>query len=151
MAVAGKTVVERGFRFTMTDSVPTERDLSGDLVRASVSGIGLIYEEADMTGVSNGVVNFLANHPSSSISATFILNDTATTGAHTVIQTVLGSTTVLALRFGAAGAAPASGNPEWGGTYLVSSEVASFDGGKAVVNVTFVAGSATVPAWTTVT
>ena len=147
--MAAKDKVERGFRFLYDDSGGTERDLSTGLVRASASGFGLIYEEADMTGVSNGVVNFLANHPTASISATFHMDDTATTGAHVVLSASSGVVGTLTARWGSAGAAPTTGDPMWSGEYLNTGVSVGFDGGKAVINVTFVAGSATAPVWST--
>ena len=149
--MAGKNHVERSFLIQVDDSGGTARDLSTGLVRASISGIGLIYEEADMTGVSDGVVNFLTNHPSSTISATFHLDDTATTGAFTVLKGIEGGAAgTLTCQFGQSGAAPTSGDPEWEGEYIFTGMQVSFDGGKAVIAGTFVPGSATAPAWGTV-
>jgi hypothetical protein len=78
----GKNKVEKGFRFWFDDTIPTARDLSGDLVPGSVS-IGDEYTEADMRGVSEGLGNYLADHREVEITARFHFNETALTGAFT--------------------------------------------------------------------
>ncbi len=82
--MAGKNHVERSFRLLWDDAGTgsgTARDLSGDLVPGSASGGGLTFDEANMTGVSNLVRNYLAGHAESTVTAQFHMTDTATTGA----------------------------------------------------------------------
>lgn len=148
--MAGKSHIEKSFRILVDDSGGTVRDLSGDLVPGSVSGGGLTYDEADMTGVSETVYNFLAGHATSEITATFHMNDTATTGATTVLNGRSGTAGTLTLQFGQAGAAPTTGDPEWEGEYVLLDNSISLDGNKFVHNVTFKPTGSTAPAWGTV-
>jgi len=156
--MAGKDKLERGFRLLWDDAGTgsgTARDLSGDLVPGSVSGGGLTFDPANMHGVSELVVNFLAGHANSTITANFRMNDTAATGATTVLNGSQPSATVagigtLTLRWGAGGLAPDTGDPEWEGEYvLLSNNIAPADGGF-VHQVTWQPTGSTAPAWGTV-
>ncbi|MBK7181407.1 MAG: hypothetical protein IPH82_30225 [Chloroflexi bacterium] len=135
--MAGKNHVEKSFRLQWDDSGGTTRDLSGDLVPGSISGGGLVFDEADMTGVSNTVYNFLADRATSEISATFHLNDTATTGAFTVLKATGGLVGTLTMQWGQNGAAPTTNDPEWEGEYVLLSNNVTLDGNKAVINCTW--------------
>lgn len=148
--MAGKNKVERSFRIQVDDASGTPRDLSGDLVPGSVGGGGLTFDEADMTGVSNTVKNYLAGHAESTISAQFHMNDTATTGATTVLNGINGKTGTLTLQWGADGAAPTTSDPEWEGEYVLLTNTISVNGGKFVHNVTFKPTGSIAPAWGTV-
>jgi hypothetical protein len=135
--MAGKNHVSRSFRLYFDDSGATARDLSGDLVPGSCQGGGLVYDQVEMTGESNSVKNYLANHPDSEVTATFIVNDTATTGAFTVLKGMMGAGGTLTLQWGQNGAAPTTGDPKWEGEYVCFGGPMSFDGGKAVWQITF--------------
>ena len=144
--MAGKNKTELGFRILWgTD------DLTGDLIPGSVTGGGKVLDEVDMLGVSETVRNFLAGHASAPISARFHVNDTASTGTYTILKTAAGTTGTLTLQWGAAGAAPTSGDPEWESTtYRFLGFGMSFDAGRAVMEASWTPGSATAPAWGTV-
>lgn len=148
--MAGKNHVERSFRILVDDSGGTARNLSGDLVPGSVSGGGLTFDEAEMTGVSETVKNFLAGHANSEISANFHMNDTATTGATTVLNGKVGSAGTVTLQWGQAGAAPTTGDPEWEGEYVLLSNNIQLDGNKHVHACVFKPSGSTAPAWGTV-
>jgi len=150
----GKNKVERGFRLLFDDSGGTARDLSGDLVPGSVSGGGLTFDEANMTGVSEAVNNFLRGHATSEIAANFHMNDTATTGATTVLNgqslpSVAGTGT-LTLQWGASSAAPTNPDPEWEGEYILLSSNIALEGNKHVHQVVFKPTGSTAPAFGTV-
>lgn len=149
MAV-GKNKVERWIRVYFDDSGDAARDLSGDLVPGSMAGLGgKIFDEIEMTGVSEAHKNFLAGHWSHEFSAQLYLNDTATTGAHTVLKAVVGLVKTLTIQFGA-GAAPVNPDPEWEGEYLLVEIPIVLSGGKPVMAARFVPGGSTAPAWGTV-
>lgn len=135
--MAGKNHVSRGFRIYFDDSGGTARDLSGDLVPGSCQGGGFKFDQVEMTGESNAVKNFLANHPEAPVTASFYMNDTATTGAFTVLKGMAGAGGTLTLQWGQNGAAPTTGDPEWEGEYVCFGTPLSFDGGKAVMTVEF--------------
>ena len=149
--MAGKDKVEKGFRLYWDDSGGTARDLSGDLVPGSVSGGGLTFDEADMTGVSETVRNFLAGHGDSEVSARFHLNDTATTGATTVVNGSNGGTGTLTLQWGSDGAAPTTGDPEWEGEYVLLSANVVLDGNRHIHECRWKPTGSTAPAWGTLT
>jgi hypothetical protein len=147
-----KDKVERSFRIYWDDSGGTARDLSGDLVPGSFSGGGLTFDEADMTGVSDGVKKFLTGHADSTVSGRFHMNDTASTGATTVFTGTEGQSGTLTLQWGAAGAAPTTGDPEWEGEYTLMSSNIVVDGNKFVHEVSWKPQSGQAdPAWGTVT
>ncbi len=153
--MAGKNHVERSFRILWDDSGGTARDLSGDLIPGSISGGGLTFDEADMTGVSEAVYNYLRGHAASEISGNFHMNDTATTGATTVLNgqalpSVAGTGT-LTLQWGQSSAAPTTGDPEWSGEYVMLTAPISLDGNKFAHGVSWKPTGSTAPAWGTVT
>ena len=144
-----KNHVERSFRILFDDAAAAAKDLSGDLVPGSVSGGGFTFDEVDVTGVSNAVYNFLKGRPTSEISANFHMNDTAITGATTVLNghdTGAGTGT-LTLQFGQNGAAPTAGDPEWEGEYVLLKNVIALDGNKFVHQCTFKPTGSVAPAW----
>ncbi len=154
--MTGKNKVERSFRFLMDNSAQAQKDLSGDLVPGSVTGGGLVFDQVDFTGVSNATRNYLAGHADAPISAKFYINDTATTGAYTVLIGIDGGGAAatagagtLTMRWGAAGAAPVGGDPEWEGEYILFSLTHSMDSGKGVLNCVFMPGGPTSPNWGT--
>lgn len=146
--VAGKNKVERSF-VVWIDDPTTPRDLSGDLVPGSFSGGGLTFDNADMTGVSETVYNFLSGHATSELSARFHMNDTATTGASTVLNAAQGLAVTVTLQWGSAGAVPATGALEWEGEYVLLDNSIGLDGNKFVHNVVLRPTGSTAPAWGT--
>lgn len=150
--MAGKDKIERGFRIIYDDSGGTPRDLSGDLIPGSVSGGGKNLEEIDMTGVSDTVRKYLGGYSTSPISGRFHLNDTATTGAYTVLSGMIGSSGTLTLQWGSNGAAPTAGDPNWEGEYTLLSMNIVPDAGKFVMDVNWQPTSGQAdPAFGTVT
>lgn len=147
--MAGKNKTLKGFRLLFDDSGGTPRDLSGDLVPGSCQGGGLKFDQADMTGQSNTVKNYLADQAESEISAQFHLNDTATTGAFTVLKGMLGAVGTLLLEWGSAGAAPTTGDPTWGGEYVLVDCSIQPTGNRAILNCTFKPSGSVAPAFST--
>ncbi len=146
--MAGKDKVERWFRIWLDDPT-TRRDLSGDLVPGSLSGGGRTLDEVEMTGVSDEFKNFLAGHANSEITGQFYMNDTATTGALTVINASMGSAITVTLEYGA-GAAPATGDPDWEGEYVLLDGSIGMAGNKPVINARLLPTGSVAPAWGTV-
>ena len=144
-----KDKVERGFRILFDDEVPTQRDLSADLIAGSVS-FGREYESVDLMGVSEGFHNFLANFWSAPISAQFHLNNAADRAFDVLNAKVGGSAGTLTLRWGSAGAAPTTGDPEWEGEYVLLGLPQSFSGGTAIITANWEISGSTAPAMGTV-
>lgn len=140
--MAGKNKIERGLRFTFNS-----QDLSSDLIPGTLSGAGKVLDEVDMTGVSSAIRNYLGGHASAPITARFHMNDTGTTGAHTVLSAAYGTPYTLLIEFGSNGAAPTTGDPTWSGTYTLLGLTAVPDGGRMVLEASFQPGSASSPAW----
>ena len=144
--MAGKNHVERGFRILFDDG--SARDLTGDLIPGTVNGGGFTFDEVDMTGVSESTRNFLAGHKVTEVTAQFHLNDTATTGAHTVLIGKEGTTGALELQWGQASAAPTGTDPEfYFAAALLSQVTVSMDGGRAIINAKWVPSGSTAPVW----
>lgn len=148
--MTGKNKSEKSFRIWLDDSDGTPRDLSGDLVPGSASGGGKVFDEVDMTGVSESVRNYLSGHAESEISASFHLNDTASTGAHTVIAGNIGGAGTITLQWGSAGAAPTNPDPEWEGEYIYQVGDVAVDGNKLVIGFTAKPTGSSAPSWGTV-
>lgn len=147
--VLGKNKVERGFRFWFDDTVPTARDLSGDLVAGSVTGGGFVYDEVNMHGVSETTRNYLSGHAEAIVTARFHMNDTATTGATTVLNAQNGLSGTVTLQWASLGVAPETGAPEWEGEYVLIQNNIVLDGNKFVHDCRFLPTGSTAPAWGT--
>jgi len=148
--MAGKNKVELGFRIWLDDDGGTPRDLTPSLVPGTCVGGGDTHEKVDLTAANDNTKNYLRGHAEAEISAQFYMDDTATTGSHTVIESVNGAAGTLTMQWGSSGAAPAAGDPEWEGEYLCLGGPVSMSGGRAVRQVTFVPGSSVAPAFGTV-
>jgi hypothetical protein len=150
--MAGKNHVARSIAMYVDDSGGTARDLTSSLVPGSLSGGGLSFEEAEMTGQNQTVRNYLTNHANAPITAQFRMDDTATTGSYTVLIGVDGGAAgTVTLQWGQSGAAPTSSDPEWEGEFVLTVLTASISDGGAVLDATFMPSGGTDPAWGTVT
>lgn len=148
--MAGKDKVERWITVDIDDVGTVARDLSGDIVPGSISGLGgKTFEEIEMTGINEAHKNFLAGHWSHSFSCQFYLNDKATTGAYTVLKGIIGEVGTLNIEFGS-GAAPTTADPQWDGEYLCVEAPIVLAGNKPVLAARFVPSGSTAPAWGTV-
>lgn len=145
-----KDILGRHVRFWADDSGGDARDLSDDLVPDTLSGIGLTPEEVDMTGQSASIKQARAGVSDSSVTGQMFMNDTATTGAFTVMEGIQGSEGTLTVQFGT-DAAPATGDPEWEGEYVLFDLTIGVTGGAAVMNFLFKPAPGSTPAWGTAT
>lgn len=148
--MAGKNKLTRAVRLSWDDSGGTARDLSGDLIADSLNGPGFSAGEVDMTGASETVGNYLADRLENTVTARFHMNDTATTGASTVLNGTLQTVGTLTIQFGENGAAPAAGDLEWEGEYVLLQAPVSTDGGKLVHDCTWRPSGSVAPDWGTV-
>ena len=144
----GKTNA-RWITIDLDDSAGAVKDITTGVL--DISGVGLTYEESDVTGYSDGVKNFTLGHPSSEIDLTCTVDNTAAVGAYTVCAGIVGdqganSPFTLTVQFGIR-ATPAGGDPEFEGEYYCSSLVMNGDG---TFTARLVPGSATAPAFGTV-
>ncbi len=130
-AAPGKNKVEKSLTLIWGG-----QNLEGDLLRGSLN-IGDEFESVDMTGVSEELINYLAGHRNADVTARFHMNDTATTGATTVLNTSYGSTSTLTMAWGGAGAAPDTGDPELEGVMVHTRLSLAVDSGKFVHDVQF--------------
>ena len=142
----GKTNAKH-IRVKVDDMTPTLQAISAGV--ANVSGVGLTYAEQDVTGYSDGIINFTLGFPSSELEITGPIDNTATTGAYTVFKAIVGDQTIthtLEVQFGIR-AAPATGDPNFSGEYYCSSLRLNGDGTYAA---RLVPASATAPTFGTV-
>lgn len=131
----------------LVDTTGGPQDVSSGV--SNISGVGLTYAEQDVTAYSDGVVNFTLGHPSSEIEISGPVQNTATTGSHTVFSAIAGDqsqTFTVTVRIGIR-AVPTTGDPEFEGEYYCSSYVVNGDG---TYTARMVPASATAPAWGTV-
>lgn len=142
-AAPGKNKVEKGLTLAWGG-----QQLEGDLIRGSLN-IGDEFEAVDLTGVSEELVNYLAGHRNAEVSARFHMNDTATTGATTVLNANYGSTSTLTLHFGGGGATPDTGDPELEGVMVHTGNGLALDGGKFVHDVRFMPTGSAGLTWAT--
>ncbi len=148
MAV-GKNKIARWFTFSFDDSTGNLRDLTTDLVPESLGPVGgLTFDEVLMHGVGEAVKNFLASWGNSEIGAKFFMNDTATTGAFTVLNGMNGKVGTLTLKYGS-GAAPTTGDQSWTGEYVLLQAPVVADSGRLVLDCKFKPSGATAPAFVT--
>lgn len=144
----GKTNA-RYIKVLLDDSGGTARDISASV--DNISGTGLRFDQTDVTAYSDGVHNFTLGHPEAEIDLSGPFNNVATTGAHTILATIIDApysqdTYTLTVQIGIRAAA-AGGDPEFEGEYLVTDYTVNGDG---TWSAHLVPGSATVPAWGTV-
>lgn len=146
MATTGKTNAKH-IRVSIEDNTPTVRDISASV--SSITGVGLTYQEQDVHGYSDGIINFTLGHPSSEIEISGPIDNTADIGAHIVFAAIEGDQTTpheLVVDFGIR-AAPATGDPEFKGDYYCSSYIINGDGTYTARLVP--AGITVLPQWTT--
>jgi len=144
-----KDILERFVRIQWDDGGGVVRDLSADLVPGSLTGPGFSSPEVRMTGVSDQVENYQADRKDAEVSAQFYMNDTATTGAYTVLQATQGLVGTLTVQFGT-GAAPTTNDPEYEGEHILLDAGIGNQGGAMVINARWKPGSSTPPTWGTV-
>lgn len=146
--MAGKDKLQRGTTLIFDDSGGTPRDLSSDLVPGSLKGPGFSQGEIPMFGESAAVESHLADRKTAPVEAQFFMNDTASTGAFTVLNGQEGLGGTLTIAFGSNGAAPTTNDPEWEGEYIYFPQQTSFVDGRPVINAKFQPQSGqSDPAW----
>lgn len=149
--VPGKNKLERGVRLKWDNSATTAEDITASMLPGTLTGGGVVLDEVDMSGVSDAVKKALGGAGDAPISAQFFLDDTATTGAFTVLNNTVGVIGTLEIDFGSNGAAPSTGDPKWSGEYVLLGCPVSANGGKMVMTATWKpASGAADPAWGTV-
>ncbi len=149
--VPGKNKIERGFRILWDDHGTTARDMSTDLLPGTIQGGGKTLDEVDMSGVSDAVRKALGGIGAAPVTGQFHMDNTADTGAYTVLIASVGDIGTLTLQYGSNGAAPSTGDPEWEGEYVLLGASVSQNGGKMIITATWApASGAADPAWGTV-
>lgn len=144
-----KDILERFVKLQWDDAGATLRDLTGDLVPGSLSGPGFTSPEVRMTGVSDTSEEYMADRKDSEVSAQFYLNNTATTGAYTVLTATQGLIGTLTIDFGTNGVA-GSGDPRYSGEHVLLDATVGIQGGAMVLNARWKPATSTAPAWATV-
>ena len=144
-----KDILGRHCRLYVDDSGAAPRDLSDDLLPDTLSGIGMTPEEVDMTGQSASIKQARTGVSDGTITGQMYMNDTATTGAHTVMKGIQGVAGTVLVEFGTDGA-PAAGDPTWSGEYVLFELSVGISGGAAIMNFSFKpAPGEAAPAWST--
>ena len=79
--------------FLVDDSAGTPRNIPVD----SINGVGLTYDEVDLTAFTDAIKGALPAHPDVTITITGPFDTTADTGSHTVLSAICGGVTPLTL------------------------------------------------------
>lgn len=118
----------------------------------SVDGIGVSYEEVDVTTLCNAIMETIHGHGTVAINASGPFNNTATTGSHIVIQPLNGNATgaTLTIAIGS-NAAPTTGDPEFEVTNMgVFNYLAAGGGGSVTASWAWRTLPGATAAWGTV-
>jgi hypothetical protein len=137
--------------FLVDDSAGTPRNIPVD----SINGVGLTYDEVDLTAFVDAIKGALPAFPNCTITITGPFDTTATTGSHTVLSGIVGGQTPLTLdvQVGIRHAWE-SGEPQFGITsstangFLCTEYVADVNAGKYSAKFVMFPGSV-APAWGT--
>lgn len=121
----GKTT-SRYITFTLDDSGGTPRNITNSIT--SIGGIGLNFDQVDVTTLADSVMQYLAGRGDAAISISGVFNNTAVaaapneSGAHPVLSSLNGANTAATLTI-AIGirAAPTTGDPEFSGEFICTS------------------------------
>jgi len=144
-----KDILERFILLQWDDSATAPQELAGDLIPGSLSGPSFDHPPVRMTGVSNAAENYLADRPDNEVSARFYMNNTATTGAWTVLNGTRGASGTLTIAFGT-GAVATTGDPEYEGEHTLFRANIVNEGGAMAIDVMWKPTSGqTAPAWGT--
>jgi hypothetical protein len=146
----GRTV-SKWVAFKLDDSNGTLRTIAGV---TTINGVGLTYDEGDVTALTDSIKNVLPNQPDLTITVGGKLDNTADTGFHTVFSGIAGGNTPLSMdiQFGIRHAWE-SGEPQFGITatatsgMLCTSYVVDPNGVDATAKLKVMGGTA--PAWGT--
>lgn len=161
MAVQTGRTVSRWVRFVLDDSAGTLREIPVN----SINGVGLTYEEVDLTAFQDAVVGVLSNTPNAELTITGPFDSTAAaaaaastaaptlSGSHTILSAIVGGNTPLALGvlFGIRHYYE-TGEPAWGLNYgatsgfVCTSYTPNPDGGTYEAKFRVFAGSS-APSW----
>lgn len=97
-AQTGRTV-SKWVNFIIDDSGGTLRNIPVD----SINGVGLTYDESDVTAFQDAIKNVLPNHPSVQVTITGPFDNSAAastptlSGSHTVLSGIVGGNTPLSM------------------------------------------------------
>jgi len=91
-AQTGRTT-QKWVSFYVKDSGGTLRNIPVD----SINGVGLTYDEVELTAFTDAIKGVLPAHPDCTITITGPFDTTALTGSHTVLSGIVGGTTPLSL------------------------------------------------------
>lgn len=154
-AQTGRTV-SKWTDFRVDDSAGTLRSIPVD----SINGVGLTYDESEVTAFQDAIKNVLPNHPSCQITITGPFDNSAAaaagtlSGSHTILSGIVGGNTPLSLdiQIGMRHAWE-SGEPQFG---ITSSSTVGFlctaysvDIASMKYSATFSVMGGTAPAWGT--
>ena len=122
-------------------------DISSDVTNVTIP---IVFDNADVTGFSDGVRNVQIGHPSMDLTMDGVFNNTVDTGAHVVLSSIVGDTGAnspytVKIQIGIR-KAPEATDPEFLGTdaYYCTAYTVN---GDLTWNATFSPGTGTAPAW----
>lgn len=141
---------------TVDDSAGTPRNITCSI--NNIGGIGLTYDQSDVTTICNSVKQYLTGYGDATIDLSGPFNNTAAaaapaeSGAHAVLPALLaaGSAATVTIAIGIR-AAPTGGDPEFEGEFVCTSYTLSGSASDLTWSAQFKpAFGAAAPAWGTV-
>lgn len=138
--MAGK-ISAKGAVISVDDSAGTPRAISGDVVSYEIE---YSAEPLDVTGFGEGSQNFTPSLPVIGITMDVIWNTAATTGARTVLASIIGSATSKTVTI-----VPEAGGPSFSGEFMLDALPVSGTpvGEIKIGSVHFSVMGAVAPAW----
>lgn len=150
--MSGKEFVGKWITFAVDDEVPAVKQLEDDMVPGSLGAVGLDFERIDMTGSGEVVKRAMGNRANADIEAKFYVNMDADRSSDVLFAIDDGVTAgTITIAYGGGGA-PATGDPDWEGEYVLIRNTIVVDGGRLVHDCLWTPDPGTVadPAWGTV-
>ena len=138
----GKTNA-KWIRVWVDDEVPTIRDISPSVTDVTMP---ITSNNTDVTGYSDGVINFTMGQPGQPISMSGVFSNTGDTGSHDVLSVIVNQATptvTVRIEVGIL-AAPSGTDPTYEGEFLCVDYTVN---GDLTWNAEFIPGSSTAPTW----
>lgn len=117
-----------------------------------ITGIGVAYDQVDITTICNAIKEALQGNGDVTIAINGPFNNTATTGAHNVVEPLNGDQTGAVLLFEIGiGANPTTGDPKFTVTNaIVTDYLVNADGGAVTWSANFKPAQGATAVWGTV-
>ena len=133
----GRDIQTKYTEFWIDNAAGILTELTDDLIPSSIANPGLVAQGVDMTAENSPVEVHQEGRPKAPFSVKFHTNNTASTGAYTILTAIRGTgPKTVNIRLGTGGA-PTSGDPQFGGEVVCTGVYLSPDEGRWITNADF--------------